>query len=148
MIIGAKYGPSADLWSFACMIFEMATGDFLFEPRKGEKYGKNDDHLAQMMELLGRMPKSMAHTGQRYRKYFSSAGHLRHIRGLNFWPLKKVLQEKYKFNETEAQAFTDFLQPMLNWDPDKRASAESMLSHPWLSMPSNYETRLSQAERE
>ena len=90
----------------------------------------------------------MALSGQRSRKYFNSAGHLRHIRGLNFWPLKKVLQEKYKFNETEAQAFTDFLVPMLHWDPDKRHSAETMLNHPWLSMPNNYETRLTQAERE
>ena len=55
-----------------------------------------------MMELLGRMPKSLANSGQRSRKYFNSAGHLRHIRGLNFWPLKKVLQEKYKFNDSEA----------------------------------------------
>ena len=84
------------------MIFEMATGDFLFEPRKGEKYGKNDDHLAQMMELLGRMPRSMALSGQRSRKYFNSSGHLRNIRGLNFWPLKKVLMEKYKLREVEA----------------------------------------------
>ena len=73
---------------------------------------------------------------------------MRHIRGLHFWPLKKVLPEKYKFNETEAQAFTDFLVPMLQWDPDKRHSAETMLNHPWLSMPNNYETRLTQAERE
>jgi len=28
------------------MIFEIATGDFLFEPRKGSNYGKDDDHLA------------------------------------------------------------------------------------------------------
>jgi len=28
------------------MMFEMATGDFLFEPRKGKNYGKDDDHLA------------------------------------------------------------------------------------------------------
>ena len=101
-----------------------------------------------MMELLGRMPKSMANSGQRSRKYFNSAGHLRHIRGLNFWPLKKVLQEKYKFNEVEAQAFTDFLVPMLVWDPDKRASAETMLNHPWLTMPAKYDTRITQAERE
>lgn len=46
VIIGAKYGSSADMWSFACMIFEMATGDFLFEPRKGKTYGKDDDHIA------------------------------------------------------------------------------------------------------
>jgi hypothetical protein len=48
VILGVKYDTSADLWSFACMIFELITGDFLFEPRKGESYNKNDDHLAQV----------------------------------------------------------------------------------------------------
>jgi len=28
------------------MIFEMLTGDFLFEPRKGSDFSKNEDHLA------------------------------------------------------------------------------------------------------
>jgi len=69
------------------MIFEMATGDFLFEPRKGDKYCKDDDHLAQMMELLGRMPKSMAIGGQRARRFFNSSGNLRRINGLNYWPI-------------------------------------------------------------
>ena len=34
------------------MIFELATGDFLFEPRKGESYSKSDDHLAQVRRKL------------------------------------------------------------------------------------------------
>ena len=67
VILGINYGPSADIWSFACMIFELITGDFLFEPRKGESYSKNDDHLAQIMELLGKMPKKVALSG-RYSK--------------------------------------------------------------------------------
>ena len=46
VIIGADYNTSADVWSFACTIFEMITGDFLFEPRKGNNYDKDDDHLA------------------------------------------------------------------------------------------------------
>lgn len=45
------------------MVFELITGDFLFEPRKGETYDKDDDHLAQMIELLNRMPKTLAFTG-------------------------------------------------------------------------------------
>lgn len=56
-IIGLTYGTSADIWSFAWMIFELITGDFLFEPRKGHNFDKDDDHLAQMMEILGKMPK-------------------------------------------------------------------------------------------
>jgi serine/threonine protein kinase len=28
------------------MIFEVITGDFLFEPRSGQNYDKDDDHLA------------------------------------------------------------------------------------------------------
>ena len=84
-----------------------------------------------MMELLGRMPKSMALSGQRSRKYFNSSGHLRNIRGLNFWPLKKVLMEKYKFNEKESTAFTEFLVPMLHWDPEP-------VSYTHLTLPTIY----------
>jgi len=46
VLLGIKYNPTADIWSFACMIFEMLTGDFLFEPRKGPEFSKNEDHLA------------------------------------------------------------------------------------------------------
>jgi hypothetical protein len=46
------------------MLFELITGDFLFEPRKGETYSKNDDHLAQIIELLGKIPKKFATSGR------------------------------------------------------------------------------------
>jgi len=59
-----------------------------------------------------------------------------------------VLIKKYHFKENEAHAFADFLLPMLAWDPDKRASAESMLNHPWLKMPAIYNTKMSEEEIE
>ena len=55
-----------------------------------------------MMELLGRMPTNMALGGKLYKKFFDRTGHLRRIRGLKYWPLKKVLTEKYRFREKEA----------------------------------------------
>ena len=134
VIIGSKYNTTADNWSLACMLFEMATGDFLFEPRNSsnKKYSQDDDHLAQMMELLGPMPRSLALGGVNYRKIFTQDGQLQRISGLHYWPLHKVLHEKYKLKLSEAKAFADFLMPMLHWDPEQRASAEQMLKHPWL----------------
>ena len=41
--------------------------------------------------------------GGRYsRDYFNRQGELRHIRRLRFWPLSKVLMEKYEFSEEDA----------------------------------------------
>ena len=94
VILGVNYGASADIWSFACMIFELITGDFLFEPRKGDTFSKNDDHLAQIIELLGKMPKKLSLAGRYSKKYFNRNGSLRRIKGLQYWPLKSVLMEK------------------------------------------------------
>jgi hypothetical protein len=37
------------------MLFELITGDYLFDPKseKKQKYNKEDDHLAYITELLG-----------------------------------------------------------------------------------------------
>jgi len=59
------------------MIFEMITGDFLFEPRSGSGYCKDDDHLAQMIELLGPIPKYIAFSGKLSKKFFDNKGNLR-----------------------------------------------------------------------
>ncbi|KAA6367594.1 MAG: putative SRSF protein kinase 1 [Streblomastix strix] len=105
-ILKAKYDTSCDIWSFACMIFELLTGDYLFDPheekvkviKKKEDY-QNQDHLALFHELLGQIPLSIQISGHKdlYEKYFNKNGGFLHIKTVTRWTLKEVLLQKYKF---------------------------------------------------
>ena len=33
-VLGIPYSCKADVWSLACVVFEILTGDFLFKPKK------------------------------------------------------------------------------------------------------------------
>lgn len=133
VIIGAGYSFSVDMWSFACMAFELATGDMLFAPKIGQGFSEDEDHLALMMELLGKMPRKIAIGGTRSKDYFDRHGDLKRIRRLKFWSLERLLVDKYKFKETDAREFAEFCCPLFDFAPEKRPTAEQCLQHSWLS---------------
>lgn len=137
VILGSKYSTSADMWSFACICFELATGDVLFDPHSGDNFDRDEDHLALMMELLGMMPRKIALGGRYSRDFFNRYGDLRHIRRLRFWPMNKVLMEKYEFSEKDANEMTEFLIPILDFVPEKRPTAAQCLLHPWINAGPN-----------
>lgn len=112
--------------------FELITGDYLFDPQSGTKYGKDDDHIAQIIELLGPFPKPLCITGKWSQEIFSRKGELRNIHRLRHWALPDVLREKYHFSREEAERIAGFLIPMLGLEPHSRANAGGMTGSPFL----------------
>ncbi|KAI0060910.1 kinase-like protein [Artomyces pyxidatus] len=133
VLLGARWGPSADIWSVACVLFELlAGGDYLFDPQAGSRYSKDEDHIAQIIELIGEFPQSLAFSGKYSSRFFSRKGELRHINKLRFWPLEEVLHDKYEFSRETAMTIASFLGPMLRLNPEKRAGAGELTHHRWL----------------
>lgn len=133
VILGYHWGASTDLWSFACLVFELLTGDYLFDPKNGKSYTKEDDHIAQIIELLGPFPQAFLKECYYAKDFFKSDGQLLRVTKLKPWGLKDVFLEKYNFSVTDAVEISNFLLPMLTLQPEMRADAGGMLNHPWLS---------------
>nr|XP_046199071.1 SRSF protein kinase 1-like isoform X3 [Oncorhynchus gorbuscha] len=133
VLMGAGYGTPADIWSTAAMAFELATGDYLFEPHSGEDYSRDEDHIALIIELLGKVPKKLILAGKYSKEFFTKKGDLRHITKLKPWGLLEVLVEKYEWSKEEAATFASFLFPMLDLVPEKRATAAECLRHAWIT---------------
>ncbi|KAL1677502.1 kinase-like domain-containing protein [Schizophyllum commune] len=135
-IVGRKdWDTRADIWSIACVVFELLTAEYLFDPQsQGELFTKDDDHMAQIIELLGDFELEAKMGGKYSRDLFDHSGHLRYIKTLKPWPLKSVMMQKYLYSEADADALCDFLLPMLAPDFHKRARASDMIDHPWLTV--------------
>jgi len=123
------------------VVFELLTAEYLFEPQsQGQVFSKDDDHLAQIIELLGDVPPLVKQGGRYSRELFDHTGALRYIKHLKPWPLNRVMREKYLFEPAEADALCSFLESMLALDMRERASAGNLVNNPWLDVDWNEET--------
>ncbi|KAH8244711.1 hypothetical protein KR038_000396, partial [Drosophila bunnanda] len=133
VILSAGYNEKADIWSAACLFWELATGDYLFNPQEGHGRATLDEtHIASIIETCGPIPKELIATCSIRHGFLRSNGTLRHIANLQERSLSAVLVNKYCWSTSDALQFESFLKPMLDTDPRKRSSALNATMHDWL----------------
>ena len=136
-----NWGALADVWSVGCLIFELMTGDYLFDPQEGLTFTKDEDHLAQIIELLGEFPtEEYLSECELASAYFRDTETLESIPSLKFWSLKKVFIEKYKYNfdDDSVKLACDLILKCLKFDLAERYDCGSLLKHPWFKSNAKY----------
>ncbi|KAH8407451.1 hypothetical protein KR222_001359 [Zaprionus bogoriensis] len=130
-VLGLDYDTSADVWSAACLIFELAMGRLMLYRMSSAEYSWSEGHLACIIEVLGPIPNELILRSELAEEFFDQSGQLRNVSDLSPHSLEDVLIAS--LGQKEGEALAAFLRPMLEFDPDRRASAKSCLQHPWLS---------------
>jgi serine/threonine-protein kinase SRPK3 len=154
VIIGRRdWDRKVDVWSIACIVFELATGDYLFDPPDGSP-NKDQDHICQVISLTnphydrrwvmggrqssrifdeyGQSPVPLLRYGFRANNRLK-IGDIPRERRLKFQTLPQRLEEQYHLEPKLAKELSDFLLPMLEFEPCNRATAKEMGEHPWLA---------------
>lgn len=127
VILGLPYGTPIDMWSLACILAELYTGEPLFA-------GENEsDQLGCIMEVCSLPPTSVLEAATRRRLFFDSKNNPRNLvnskdrrRRVGSRPLSVILN----CDETD---FIDFLERCLEWDPRLRLTPDEAIRHPWLA---------------
>eukprot|EP00937_MAST-01D_sp_MAST-1D-sp2_P005243 g5243.t1 len=130
VLLGLGFGAAADVWSFACVLFELVSGQLLFDVEGAGPGGDDDEHhLAQCIELLGAPPRALLR-GARAKRLFDFEGELRC--GLHPTPRSAPLARRLVLAglaEQQAEDAAAFLLPCLRYDPAQRASAADLCTH-------------------
>lgn len=130
------YSFSSDIFSAGIVMYELITGKQMFAFPLSEEDPMPSDihHLYRIQKILGNIPANMIEDSHRKEYLFDRKNDykLRCVGDIEPIGLKAFLKIKSKHDDETIDKIVDFLQPMLEIDPSKRANAEQMLKHSFL----------------
>ncbi|KAI1774674.1 kinase-like protein [Hypoxylon cercidicola] len=128
IIMDMEWDSKIDMWSVGVMIWDLFEGGPLFHAVKG---GNLDDeqHLAEMVSLMGPPPKSFLGRSSKSKKYWDSEGNW-----IAATPIPNQLfesREKHLKGEDQ-DLLLKLVRKILRWVPEERPSAEDLFEDEFL----------------
>ena len=127
------YNEKADIWAFGCILYELLTHYSLFDIDYDlSEIDKNRNHLHQMFELFGKIPKEYTLTCDFSEELFDEQGSIINYKYCDYGSLEKMLI-KDDITELLAKEISDFLIPFFNYNVKERINANTIFKNPWLN---------------
>ncbi|KAF8874333.1 kinase-like protein [Infundibulicybe gibba] len=136
IMIGGPWNEKVDIWSFGCLVFELAIGRRLFKYEPYEKYKLDEGNyiLYQMMCYTGDdFLAEQLSVSRLAAKFFDSTCTLISNPPIYDYPLELSIRSYNVLQEADVLSTAAFMRRCLRLDPSQRASAADLLSDPWFS---------------
>lgn len=137
IILQYPYNTTVDMWSIGCTLYELLTGEILFEPKKNKSLTTDRCHIWEITRLLGPVPKNILNKSRKKRVFFREDGVIKgskyidnSIKPLKLEPLMRKILNKLKMKESEKNHVIDFISKCLTYDPKMRITSKDALNHP------------------
>ena len=132
-IMNSFYNEKSDIWVIGCMLYEVLNGHSLFDLRDYnlESLEKDRKHLAQMYDVLGKMPRDMAMDCQFSEDIFDAKGRIIKNKGIEPRDIKSEICERMDIDDSEKDVIHDLIFKILNYNYKLRPNCSEILNHNW-----------------
>ena len=133
IILGTGLHRKTDYWSIGCILFELLTGEILFDPEKDNTRSRDIHHMYLIEELMGSVPKSMLLSASNLSQLYDKKGFLLTVGNkIKKWELKDVFKENHDnvaLSDTVINKVIKFINSTLSINPDGRPNIKTMLDN-------------------
>jgi serine/threonine-protein kinase SRPK3 len=133
VVMGEMYNEKVDVWSMACLFYELLTHEYLFEVETEHDDNVEQDRLllAQMYATLGKMPYDYCIDCERTYQLFDEKGKVKKHKKIEYNLLENRIKSKRPdLTNEQLKNVTQLIQSMMQYELKKRLSAKECMSLP------------------
>jgi serine/threonine protein kinase len=122
IVLKCGFDEKCDIWSLGCSIYEILTGDILFDPEKDGSYSRDFHHIYWFYEICGDIPKWMIEKSEKKKEFFNKNGKFLANKP-ETWNIKEVIKEEKEIDiidNEKLEEVIDMIDSMLKINPNER----------------------------
>lgn len=125
VILDTGFNEKCDIWSLGCTIYEIATGDILFDPEKDKQFSRDFHHLYWIYQLCGDIPEWMIKKSNRRKLFYDNKNNFL-VKKPDLWHIEDIIKENR--NEVINDKILNILKKSLLIDYKKRISTNDIIN--------------------